>query len=206
QLQSPLLRLPAEIKHVIYKYCLIADETIENPIANIDGTKFHAVPALGVALMQTCRRVYLEVDRRPLFNQNTFCFTTADKAKSFFKTLDHDLRMSIADIEVDVRELHSDQPDLARDWLQYLAWDDNAFGHGSGSLQTDAPALRTLRLNFQSWPRIPLFRQELWKFLKYAVSGIRGLDRVVITGASKGLGMARRDPWSAAHFVGADNV
>jgi hypothetical protein len=206
QLQSPLLRLPAEIKHMIYALCFTADETIVNPTAKCDRSGSRQLPALGVALLQTCRRLYREADRRPLYSQNTFRFTTAAKARAFFQALQCNLRSSIHDIEIDVREIHSDHPSLAREWLQYLTWDSDQSGQSLSSLRADAPALKTLRFNFESWPRIPLFRAELWSFLRNLVSDIHGLERVVITGASKGQGMARRDPWSPAHFVGSADL
>ncbi|KAH7078595.1 hypothetical protein FB567DRAFT_406120, partial [Paraphoma chrysanthemicola] len=194
QLQSPLLRLPAEIKHIIYGLCFTADETIVNPIANSDRCESRPSSTLRVALLQTCRRVYLEADRRPLYSRNTFRFTTATKAKAFLKALPCDLRSSIHDIEIDVREINSDQPSVAREWIQYL-----------NSLKADAQNLKTLRFNFESWPRIPVYRMELWTILKSLMSGVGGLERIVISGSSKGRSMARRNPWSRAHFVGSED-
>jgi hypothetical protein len=202
QLQSPLVGLPAEIKHQIFRLCLTADHVVADPTIN-SHRQITAVPSLGVALLQTCRRLYHEVDRRPLFSQNTFRFTTVDKAQSFFKALDHLYRQSVHDVEVDIRKIDSDRSGVAREWLQYLAGENDTV---LGSLRVDAPRLKTLRLNFESWPRIPVFRTELWHLLRQMISSVRGLERIMLIGASKGQGMARRDPWSPAHFIGRDDV
>ena len=38
------------------------------------------------------------------------------------------------------------------------------------------------------------------------LSNVRGLERIVIIGASEGQVMARRNPWSPAHYVGAYEI
>jgi hypothetical protein len=97
--------------------------------------------------------------------------------------------------------VRSDDSDFDLEWVQYLDWNST-----SDSLNTDVPNLKTLRLNFESWPRIPMFRTELWSLLREMLSDVRGLKRIVVVGASKGQAMARRDPWSPAHYVGAEDV
>jgi hypothetical protein len=205
QLQSPLVDLPAEIKHQIFALCMTADHVISDPTIH-SRTRNAAAPSPGLALLQTCRRLYYEVDRRPLFSQNTFRFTTVDNAKTFLKTLDDHYRESIHDIEIDIQKFDSDRSGVARDWLQYLAEKHGPQETRSGSLRRDVPRLRTLRLNFESWPRIPIFRHELWHLLRQMLSSVQGLERIVLIGASKGSGMMRRDPWSPAHFIGRDDV
>ena len=51
-----------------------------------------------------------------------------------------------------------------------------------------------------------MFRSELWQFIRSMLSGLESLDRVVVTGASKGKAMDRKLPWSPVHFVGGDDV
>jgi hypothetical protein len=53
---------------------------------------------------------------------------------------------------------------------------------------------------------VPMFRSELWQFIRSMLSGLESLDRVVVTGASKGKAMDRKLPWSPVHFVGGDDV
>jgi hypothetical protein len=202
QQQSLLVNLPAEIKHSIFGLCLTADDCISDPRTPSD-VPGQGVPLVGTAILQTCRRLYHEVDRRPLFSQNTFRFTTVDNARSFLKTLDRHHGESVRDIEIDIRKVDNS---LAHDWLRYLAWGNGPWDSTSCSLHMDAPNLKTLRLNFESWPRVSLFRTELWLLLRQMMATVRGLKRIVVIGASRGQAMARRDPWSPAHFVGATDV
>ncbi|KAK7180125.1 hypothetical protein DPSP01_012294 [Paraphaeosphaeria sporulosa] len=208
QLQSPLLRLPAEIKNTIYSYCFDAVEPIVDAIVGCPRPEDGIAPKLGVDILQTCRRVYYEADRRPLFAQNRFRFSTVDRVRCFFRSLDqYELyRDSVKDIEIDARNVHSDHPGIAREWLHYLAWGEGNWGKILGSLRVDAPGLKCLRLNFESWPRIPMFRAELWNLLRSMLMQVEGLERVVIIGASKGRGMIAHAPWSPVHFVGGDDV
>jgi hypothetical protein len=203
QLESALVALPAEVKHHIFKFCFATDRIISDPTIQTKSEEDPS-PSLGVGLLQTCRRLYHEVDRRPLFSQNTFQFTTVNKAEAFLHALDEHCRSSVHDISIDIRMSHSDR--IAHEWTQYLAWGGDMLKKDQNSLKTDAPNLKTLRLNFESWPKIPMFRTELWYFLRQLLSNVRGLERIVVVGASKGQAMARRDPWSTAHFIGADDV
>jgi hypothetical protein len=199
QLQSPLIRLPAEIKHIIYSLCFVT----EHPITDLKADRTcgqkntTAYSKLGINLLQTCRRTYYEADRRPLFACNTFRFTTADAMRQFFHSLPASHRMCIQDVEIDVRRVHSDHPDLAHEWLDYLA---------PGPLRKDAGGLRCLRLNFEAWPIIPMCRAELWNLLRNMLSKLEDLDRIVVLGTSQGGGMHREPPWSPIHFVGGDDV
>jgi hypothetical protein len=202
QPQSTLVNLPAEIKHQIFKACLTFDDVISDPTVS-GGTQRRAVQSLNVAILQTCRRLYHEIDRRPLFSQNTFRFTGVGTARLFLKTLDDRYRESVHDIEIDIRKVDTS---LARDWLRYLAWGNGPWDSTSCSLHMDAPNLKTLRLNFESWPRVSMFRTELWILLRQMMATVRRLERIMVVGASKGQAMARRDPWSPAHFVGATDV
>jgi hypothetical protein len=196
QLQSPLIRLPAEIKHIIYSLCFVTEHPIIDP--NTDGPNNRTIhPKLGINLLQTCRRTYYEADRRPLFASNTFRFTTVNAMRTFLHSIPASHRMCIQDIEIDVRQVHSDRPDLAREWLDYLT---------TGLLRKDAGGLRCLRLNFEAWPIIPMCRNELWNLLRHMLSKLGDLDRVIVLGASRGRGMRQEPPWSPIHFVGGDDV
>jgi hypothetical protein len=203
QAQSPLVALPAEIKHQIFRHCFVAEYIIEDPASHAQ-VQSKAISTLGVALLQTCRRLYHEVDRRPLFSQNTFRFTTVDKAKAFLKTLDDHHRLSVHNVEIDIRLVSTDR--AAYEWVRYLTWPNDPQDTIPGTLRMDAPKLKALRLNFESWPRSPLYRPELWKLLRQMLSNVQGLQRVVVVGASKGQSMARRNPWSPAHYVGSEDV
>jgi hypothetical protein len=191
---------------MIYGSCLVADRPIVDADMSSTRAEHEAVPLLGMNLLRTCRRVYHEADRRPLFTDNTFRFTTVDRARSFFRALGRELSASVQDIEIDARRVHSDHPSVAREWLHYLAWGGGTWAQMLGSLREDAPGLKCLRLNFSSWPTIPMFRAELWNLLRSMLLQVEGLERIVIIGAGKGKSMARREPWSPVHFVGGDDV
>ncbi|KAI4713386.1 hypothetical protein J4E89_002366 [Alternaria sp. Ai002NY15] len=53
---------------------------------------------------------------------------------------------------------------------------------------------------------IAVIRSELWNFLRSMLSGFEDLDRIVVTGSSRGKAMERKLPWSPVHFVGGDDV
>ncbi|KAI4670019.1 uncharacterized protein J4E79_000299 [Alternaria viburni] len=151
QPQSALLQLPAEIKHIIFGLCFVADRPVIDP--RIDGSKTRDDNAVrttpGAALLQTCRRTYHEIDRRPLFAQNTFRFSNLTGMRAFLHALPVEYRTRIQDIEIDLRELNSDRPHIAREWLQYVALAKNG---GLNSLRADAAGLRCLRINLEAWP------------------------------------------------------
>ncbi|KAI8937597.1 hypothetical protein NX059_005311 [Plenodomus lindquistii] len=197
QLQSPFVRLPAEIQHIICGFALTANDPFVDPRVDAFSSPLDSEvrPPLGIALLQTCRRLYYEVDRRALFAKNTFRFTNLDRMQSFLKQID--VSYKIQDVELDFQRLNSDQPDIARGWLQMFS-----------RLSEEAPNLKCLRLNFDSWPRIPMFRAILWNFLRDLLALIKDIDieRIIVVGASKGSGMAKRVPWSPVHFVGGDDV
>ncbi|KAF1975530.1 hypothetical protein BU23DRAFT_416023, partial [Bimuria novae-zelandiae CBS 107.79] len=208
QLQSPLLRLPSEIKHAICALCFDAEEPIVDPVVGRPRPEDGIAPNLGVSLVQTCRRVYYETDCRPLFAQNRFRFSTVDRVHTFFRSLDqYELyRDSVKDIEIDARHIHSHHPGIAREWLQHQAGGGGSWGKILSSLRVDSPGLKCLRLNFESWPFIPMFRAELWNLLRSLLAQVEGLERVMIIGASRGGGMVAHAPWSPVHFVGGDDV
>jgi hypothetical protein len=161
QLQSALLQLPAEIKHVIFGLCFISSAPIVDPqMDNSEGRQDRlAGTAPGASLLQTCRRSYHEIDRRPIFEQNTFRFSNLIRMRAFLHALPLDYRTRIYDIEIDLRELNSDRPHLAREWLQYVALAKNG---ALGSLRADAPGLRCLRVNLESWPISKCFQPRMY--------------------------------------------
>jgi len=207
QLQSALLSLPAEIKNIIYGLCFTAPSPIIDPSASSEEkSEQEASRELGVGLLQTCRRIYYEADRRPLFAKNRFYFSTVEHVRGFLDSLGPLNRKYVQDIEIDARGVHSDHPGIAREWLHYLTWGGGNWGKTLSSLRVDSPGLQCLRLNFESWPAVPMFRAELWNLLRSMLLQVQGLERVVVIGTSKGPRMASREPWSPVHFVGGDDV
>ncbi|EUC47910.1 hypothetical protein COCMIDRAFT_88849 [Bipolaris oryzae ATCC 44560] len=207
QPQSALVQLPSEIKHIIFGLCLVSDTPISDPQIACYSKERQKEPVDNslsrVSLLQTCRRIYHEIDRRPLFAQNTFRFSSLDIMQTFLKALPASCSKSIQDIEIDLGKLNSDHPHLTREWLQYLAWtqDDR-----KPSLRMDTGGLKCLRLNLEAWPVIPMYRCELWNVLRNILRGVADIERIVVTGTSRGKTMAQKAPWSPVHFVGGDNV
>ncbi|KAF3045667.1 hypothetical protein E8E12_011101 [Didymella heteroderae] len=206
QTQSRLVQLPQEIKDIIFNLCFTADGAAVEPIPNSSPLKSDAPRRMGVNLLHTCRRLYHETDRRSLFTQNTFRFSTVDRTSAFLRSLSPVHSACIRDVEIDAQSLSSHHPGLAREWLQYLSWGSGQWDKSLGSLHVDAPGLKCLRLNFESWPRIAMKRVELWNQLRNMLAKIEGLERIVVVGASKGAAMARRAPFSPVHYVGGDDV
>ncbi|USP82579.1 hypothetical protein yc1106_09853 [Curvularia clavata] len=205
QPQSPLLQLPAEIKHLIFGLCLVTDTPIFDP--KIDSKEQRDGPVCDrtsrISLLQTCHRIYHEVDRRPLFAHNTFRFSNLETMQKFLRALPASYSMCIQDIEIDLQHLSSDHAHLTDAWRQYLAWTED---DRKPSLRTDAVGVKCLRFNLEAWPVIPMYRCELWDVLRSILRGVAGLERVVVTGAGRGKTMAQKAPWSPVHFVGGDNV
>jgi len=204
QSQSALLQLPAEIKHIIYGFYFITEAPIGIESLKVQhGMTPHATP--GASLLQTCRRIYHEADRRPLFAWNTFSFLQPGTLHRFLLALPVEYRTCIQDIEIDMRNLDSD---CAREWLRYLtaAAAAKKKNQTTSSSCNDAAGLKCVRLNLEAWPVIPMFRIELWGVLRSILSELRGLERIVVTGASRGGGMGQKPPCSPVHFVGGDDV
>ncbi|KAF3004118.1 hypothetical protein E8E13_004450 [Curvularia kusanoi] len=206
QVQSRLVQLPQEIKTIIFDLCFAADGAVIEPIPSSGPSKGDISRRMGVNVLQTCRRLYHEIDRRSLFTQNTFRFSTVDRMSTFLKSLSPIHAACILDVEIDAQSMHSSHPGLAREWLHYLSREDGECDRSLGSLHVDAPGLKCLRLNFEAWPRIAMKRVELWNQLRNMLSKIRGLERVIVVGASKGTAMAKRAPFSPVHYVGGDDV
>lgn len=225
QPQSRLVQLPQEIKDLVFTLCFAADGAVVEPAAStlphgLDGPSKDHPRRMGVTsepskdhprrmrvnLLHTCRRLYHETDRRPLFTQNTFRFSTANCMSTYLRSLSPIHRACIRAVEISAQSLHASRRELAREWTQYLSWSNNPPNKSLGSLHADAPGLKCVRLDFEAWPRIPMKRVELWNQLRDMLAGIKDLERVVVVGASKGAGMAKRAPFSPVHYVGGDDV
>lgn len=206
QIQSSLIQLPQEIKNIIFDLCFTSDGVVVEPNPNTGSSKGDVHCRMGVNLVQTCRKLYHETDRRPLFARNIFRFSTVDRMSTFLRSLNPIHSACIRDVEIDAQSMNSNHSGLAREWLQYLSWGNGPWDRVLGSLHADAPGLKCLRLNFESWPKIAMKRVELWNQIRNMLAKIEGLERVVVTGASKGAAMAKRSPFSPVHFVGGDDV
>ncbi|KAJ9641401.1 hypothetical protein H2201_006716 [Coniosporium apollinis] len=217
QYQSPLLRLPAEIRNMIYRFALTADSPIVDPTIlhpadeeddndddrEIPISRNRSIPALGTALLQTCRLIREEADVRTLYSNNTFAFTSITTAHFFLTSLSPTFSPMVQDIEIDARNMGTPEYGLCYEFIAYLSARSNDYFNQYGSLWKEAPELKILRFNFSSWPTIPGKRDRIWTALLVMLSNVSCLERVVVIGASKGY-METIEPWHAAHFAGTD--
>ncbi|KAF1983860.1 hypothetical protein K402DRAFT_396333 [Aulographum hederae CBS 113979] len=203
--------MPPEIRNEIYHHAFSGDAAVVDPAwegpksLNSKGPHISS-PALGTGLLRTCQRLYSEADVRTLYSNNIFRFTSVPRIHNFARGAPESFRDRFGDVEIDVRELSKEHPSVARDWIQYLSWATDAWAEKLGSMKADFPAIHTLRLNLASWPRINMDKDDLWVLLKNLLKNVEGLDRIIVTGASKGAWMEKQEPWSPMHFVGGDNV
>jgi len=207
QTHSPLLCLPGELRNKIYAFALTSLDPITDPsTSSVIPSRHNSLPTLGVPLLRTCRRIYNEADARLLYACNRFRFTSVTYTHHFLSSLPPADSTQIQDLEIDVRDVHEQHPGISREWAQYLSWSTGVWAQKLGSLRADAPGVRVLRLNFEAWPRIAVSRRHLWDILRRLLLNVEGLERVVVVGRSRGEAMARIEPWSPVHYVGADDL
>ncbi|OCL06585.1 hypothetical protein AOQ84DRAFT_223671, partial [Glonium stellatum] len=138
QQQSPLLRLPGEIRNMIYLYSLTTALPITDPATGGAAhttikSPHHHIPALGTTLLQTCRLINHELDLRPLYTRNTFRFTSVTHTHRFLALLAPEHSRSIRDLEIDVRDTDARHPGPSREWAQYLSWTSNSSSNSNGN-------------------------------------------------------------------------
>ena len=109
QTQCPLFHLPSEIRSDIFHHCLIStkgpilDPTTlaSDPAIRVPADRH--IPPLGLSLLRTCRKIYSEVDIRPLYTHNDFSFTEADTCADFLDSLPSHQRNPITAVTFDLR-------------------------------------------------------------------------------------------------------
>jgi len=212
QNQSLFFTLPGEIRNAIYDLIFITSNN--EPITDVHfastssavASPHQTVPPLGLSVFATCKRVLDEAPSQKAYTGNTFRFTSVSRLRGFSLAVPKHVRHLVEDVEIDVRELSRAHPQRSREWTEHLFYATNAHSPSIGSFKVDLPGIKTLRLNFEAWPRIDVVREELWFLLKRLLLHVRGLERVVVSGWSRGEWMAKQDPWSAVHYAGSDAV
>ncbi|KAF2089875.1 hypothetical protein K490DRAFT_11255, partial [Saccharata proteae CBS 121410] len=206
------LSLPGEIRNRIYYFALTTSYPIIDPSTGHDKdtvihSPHHSIPPLGTSILRANKLIHAEAPVAYLYTHNTFRFTSVTHIHKFMKLLPPFLSTMVRDVEIDVRDVNVRHPDINRDWAQYLSWSAGVWAQKLGSLRYDAPNLRVLRLNFESWPRIEVTRRHLWDILRRLLGNVDGMERVVLTGTyAKGTAMEKREPWDPVYFVGTDEV
>lgn len=164
-----LFRLPPELRLDIYHLCLLGSSPILN--AGLPSETKHRrggprhvdkeIPALGTALLRTCRVIRSEVDIRPLYQENEFIFTKPRIAANFLTRYSNEYKPCVTAVTLDYREFFSTTegcPNAIQtsDWSDYLCCSDGeAFlrrfncSHGSHLVRNlMAGGLRTVILDF----------------------------------------------------------
>jgi len=212
QSESPFFALPGEIRNAIYDLIFITSngQPITDPCfartSSAVASPHQNIPPLGLSFLATCRRVLDEAPFQKAYTSNTFRFTSVSRLRGFSLAVPKHVRHLVEDVEIDVRELSRAHPQRSREWTEHLFYATNAHNSRIGSFKVDLPGIRTLRLNFEAWPRIDIVREELWLLLKRLLLHVKGLWRVVVSGWSRGEWMASQDPWSPVHYAGSDAV
>lgn len=206
QTLSPLLSLPAELRNRIYRFVLVAENTVFDPSHVKSDVAHGPTPSINTALIRTCRQTYAEADLITLFSRNKFGFTSPHIARDFFGRLPKVQRRLVSDVEFDIKHVDDRIPDVAADWMRYLQCSTSQAVVNGFSLDQDVPNLQVLRLNFESWRFISTKKSHLWEMLRRMLKSVRGLRSVIVTGAGRGAWMEKQDPWSCVHYVGTDHA
>ena len=167
ELQSPLLRLPPELRNRITELCLVSSNAIVNPSPLTSANaktpllirpKHQSIPALGTALLRTCRQLHFEIDFRPLYAGNTICFTRITHLTSFVRSLAYDKRHLIDHLTLDLREAsvccnttrgYSSDP-VVLEMTHFLSCSLMSAGHVPGIWCCGLSTLKSDRLNITS--------------------------------------------------------
>lgn len=203
QSQSALLSLPGEIKNKIYRFCLTGNggafiDVVPGDPRPTDG----AAPVVGMNVLRTCRKAYHECDRRPLFTDNRYTFTTAGCCQRFFDSLGDAYSPYVRDVEISTCRIRYKDPDVFLAWCDYFGQKDR--NPAPNSLRAQACKLRSLRLNVETCPDIdPTFPPLCLVLLQTLAKEIGGgLERFVVVG---GMGVTKEAPWAPSQFFTGAN-
>ena len=126
QSQSPLFRLPIELREQIYQLALTAERPFTDPrIGPLIRSPYTDRPPLGVAILRTCQRVYAEVDISFLYLHNTLRFTSPKLISAFLDRLPPKHRHLLSGITCDLRTLNPSDAlvggaEPLAEWTHYL--------------------------------------------------------------------------------------
>jgi hypothetical protein len=200
------LRMPAEIRHEIYRLVLttsepIIDPCVCSPAGNIIQSPFRKVPRLGIALLSTCRQIYSEnLELGFIYRDNIFQFTTASHAHDFFTFLGKQRASLVRMLAIDLRLVAAENATAADAWLSYASersCEDMRIPSRIRGLRTDVPRLRCVRLELQGWCRIGL-ESHRWEYFQSILRGLQGLDCISMGGEvrTRSLDLAMCEPWA----------
>ncbi|KAF2235350.1 hypothetical protein EV356DRAFT_532071 [Viridothelium virens] len=213
---SPLLCLPAELRHKIYRLALtdsepFIDPCIYSPSTSTIKSPFHSIPLLSLNLLRTCRQIHTEATSLAyLHRENIFQFTTVTHCHSFLSQLGSSRAQEIRILSINLRLVAQGDAATAHEWLAYTSAD--ACGglwtqRRLGTLRTDLPNLRCVRLDLSGWCR-PGYGQHRWEYFRSIARGLGGLECVAVGGEVKlrNLELAVCEPWAPELFLTNDVI
>ena len=211
QSQSALLDLPAELRHKIYRFVLTDSEPFVDPfIPSSAGltirSPFHTIPFIGPGLLRTCRRIYVEATSLAyLFGENVFQFTTVTHCHKFLSLVGRERASQIRILSINLRLVAQGDAMIADEWLSYVS--EEARGglwtqRRLGSMRTDLPNVRCVRLDLSGWCR-PGYGQHRWEYFRSILRELHGLECIAVGGEVKlrNLDLAVWEPWAPELFL-----
>jgi hypothetical protein len=197
QSQSPLFKLPGELRNWIYELALTPSTSIVNPTWDPTIKPQHQqIPRMGIALLRTCRAIYLEADDSISLKKGNFVFTRVAHIQSFFARLSLAQASHVRHITIDLREaasgdttLQSEQSTIvANEWIHYFCCTRGAHMMGAwcadlSTLKSDIPHLRSLCIDLTNWqPNHAGSRMGGWRYLQKLFRQTRDLDSFTLRG------------------------
>ncbi|KAH0360154.1 hypothetical protein KCU65_g9545, partial [Aureobasidium melanogenum] len=197
QTRSPLFRLPGELRNEIFDLALTPTTPIVDPRwdTNIK-SEHHQTSRTGVALLRTCRAIYLEANDSVPLKRGDFVFTRVAHIQAFFSRLSLAQASHIRHITIDLKEaasgdraLQSEQSAaIANEWVHYFCCTRGAHMLGAwcadlSTLKSDVPYLRSLCFNLTNWqPNHAGLRIGGWRYLQTLLRRTRDLDSITLKG------------------------
>ncbi|KEQ98386.1 hypothetical protein AUEXF2481DRAFT_26767 [Aureobasidium subglaciale EXF-2481] len=197
QTNSPLFKLPGELRNYIYDLSLTPFGSIVNPCWDKTIRHEHQqVPSLGIALLRTCRALYLELGNSILLEKGDYVFTRVTYIQAFFARLSLAQASYVRHITIDLREAASGDVTsqtersmtIANEWIHYFCCTQGAHMMGAWcadlcTLKSDIPHLRSLCIDLTTWqPSHAGSRMGGWRYLQKLLPETQGLDSFTLKG------------------------
>ncbi|KAI5254009.1 hypothetical protein E4T42_02653 [Aureobasidium subglaciale] len=170
QTNSPLFKLPGELRNYIYDLSLTPSGSIVNPCWDKTIRHEHQqVPSLGIALLRTCRALYLELGNSILLEKGDYVFTRVTYIQAFFARLSLAQASYVRHITIDLREAASGDVTsqtersmtIANEWIHYFCCTQGA--HMMGACHAGS-------------------RMGGWRYLQKLLPETQGLDSFTLKG------------------------
>lgn len=195
QTRSPLFRLPGELRNEIFDLALTPSTPIVDPKWDTTIKPEHGqITTLGIALLRTCRAIYLEANNSVPLQNGDFVFTRVAHIQAFFSRLSLAQASHIRHITIDLKDaasgdraLQSEQSaTIANEWVHYFCCTRGAHMLGAwcadlSTLTSDVPYLRSLCFDLTNWqPSHAGSRIGGWRYLQTLLRRTRDLDSITL--------------------------